>query len=68
MLVVLATFIGSVGLVRNHGLADVVVLARVLVLIACVAQRMIISSWLFSTSSGPATDVALPLRDDLRPE
>jgi hypothetical protein len=66
-LVVLATFIGCVGLVRNQGLADVLVLGGVLILVACVAQRMIVSSRLFPTNSGPATDVALPVWDDLRP-
>jgi hypothetical protein len=41
MLVVLATFIGSVGLVRNHEPADLVALGGGLVLVASVGQRMI---------------------------
>jgi nitric oxide reductase subunit B len=39
-LVVLATFIGSVGLVRNHGSAELVVLAGGLALVAFVGRRM----------------------------
>ncbi len=39
-LVVLAAFIGSVGLVRNHGPAELVVLGGGLALVASVGQRM----------------------------
>jgi Transposase DDE domain len=41
MLVVLATFIGSVGLVRNHGPADLVALGGGLVVVALVGQRLL---------------------------
>jgi hypothetical protein len=41
MLVVLATFIGSVGLVRNHEPAGLVALGGGLVLAASVGQRMV---------------------------
>jgi hypothetical protein len=42
VLVVLATFIGSVGLLRNHQPAEVVALGGVLLLAACVGQRMLL--------------------------
>jgi hypothetical protein len=42
-LVVLATFIGSVGLVRNHGSAELVVLGGGLALVALVGRRMALS-------------------------
>lgn len=42
-LVVLAAFIGSVGLVRNHGPADMLALGGGLALVACVGQRMIVT-------------------------
>jgi hypothetical protein len=40
VLVVLAGFIGTVGVVRNHGLADVVVLGGSLALAVSVGQRI----------------------------
>jgi hypothetical protein len=43
VLVVLATFIGSVGLVRNHHPADVMALGGALVLAAGVGQRLFAS-------------------------
>jgi hypothetical protein len=39
-LVVLAIFLGSVGLVRNHGPAELIVLGGGLALVALVGQRM----------------------------
>jgi hypothetical protein len=45
VLVVLATFITSVGLVRNHGPAEVVALGGVLALVAYVGRRMILTGF-----------------------
>ncbi len=43
VLVVLATFIGSVGLVRNHHPADLIVLGAGLALTVWIGQRMILT-------------------------
>jgi hypothetical protein len=45
VLVVLATFITSVGLVRNHGPAEVVALGGVLALVTYVGRRMILTGF-----------------------
>lgn len=45
VLVVLATFITSVGLVRNHGPAELVALGGVLALVAYVGRRMILTGF-----------------------